>query len=69
MSVPAEQVAGRGVEETVRRCERTSNFGAEFIAAARTVYRENDKRATVKRAINDLLGASFQEVKSHATVE
>ncbi len=65
----AANVAIWDVEETVRRCERTSNFGAEFIAAARTVYRENDKRATVKRAINDLLGASFQEVKSHATVE
>jgi Flp pilus assembly protein TadD len=56
------------VEEVVRRCERAQDFGPEFIAAARTVYRENDRRAAIKRAINDFLGAAIQEVKSHSPI-
>lgn len=54
------------VEEIVRRCERRADFGPEFVAAARTVYHENDRRAVLKRAINERLGSPLVEEKSHA---
>lgn len=54
------------VEDAVRRCEAAGDFGPAFVEAARTVYRENDRRAALKRAINDHLGSPLQEVKSHS---
>ena len=34
--------------------ERAKNFDAGFVALARSVYRTNDERSAVKRAINEL---------------
>lgn len=53
------------IEDDIRICEKRSDFGAEFIRLARAVYFTNDRRATVKRRINDLLGASIVEEKSY----
>ena len=54
------------VEDALRVCERDQDFGPLFIELARSVYHTNDRRAALKRAINDLLGSSLVEVKSYA---
>lgn len=53
------------IEDDIRICEKRSDFGEEFIRLARAVYFTNDRRAAVKRKINDLLGASIVEEKSY----
>lgn len=54
------------IEDGKRACERSQDFGDRFIALARAVYRENDRRAAVKRRINELLGSTIFEEKSYA---
>lgn len=54
------------VEDAIRDCERRGDFGDAFIALARRVYHTNDRRAAVKRQINDLLGSRLIEEKSYA---
>ena len=54
------------VEEGRCDAERRQDFGPAFIQLARSVYRENDRRAAVKRRINDLLGSKIVEEKSYA---
>ncbi len=53
------------VEETLRECEAASDFGPRFVALARSVYRNNDRRAALKRALNDHLGSRLVEEKSY----
>lgn len=53
------------LENTVRACERDGQFDAAFVAAARSIYAGNDKRAAIKLRINTLLGSDIVEVKSH----
>jgi hypothetical protein len=53
------------VEDEIRLCERTADFGPRFIELARLVYRNNDLRAGLKRQVNELLGARFREEKSY----
>ena len=53
------------IEDDIRACERTQDFGARFVALARAVYRENDQRAALKRRINELLGSRLIEEKSY----
>jgi len=54
------------IEDRIRDCEREQSFGEEFIALARAVYKTNDRRAELKRRINEILGSPLMEVKSHA---
>ncbi len=54
------------IEDDIRDCERDKDFGEKFIELARAVYMTNDKRAAVKRQINELLGSSLVEEKSYA---
>jgi hypothetical protein len=51
------------IEEAIRRCERAGDFGADFVALARSVYQENDKRAALKREINLLSASAIVEEK------
>jgi hypothetical protein len=53
------------IEDDIRRCERNKDFGEEFIGLARSVYLTNDRRSTIKRSINELLGARIMEEKSY----
>nr|WP_320131818.1 DUF6165 family protein [uncultured Holophaga sp.] len=53
------------IEDEIRDWERRKDFGARFIELARAVYHENDKRAAVKRQINELLGSELVEEKSY----
>ena len=54
------------IEDDIRLCEQRGKFGDKFIKLARSVYRQNDKRAAVKKEINVLLGSSIIEEKSYA---
>ena len=54
------------IEDDIRDCERDGNFGPAFIALARSVYRVNDERAAVKKAINLHLGSLIVEEQSYA---
>jgi tetratricopeptide (TPR) repeat protein/post-segregation antitoxin (ccd killing protein) len=54
------------IEDAIRVCERNQDFGPTFIELARSVYRENDRRADLKRQINVLLGSKLIEEKSYA---
>lgn len=53
------------IEDAIRQCERQQDFSERFIELARSVYRTNDKRAELKRAISDLLGSELVEEKSY----
>jgi hypothetical protein len=53
------------IEDDIRDCERTGDFGPAFIALARAVYVTNDERAAVKKAINLHLGSALVEEKSY----
>ena len=53
------------IEDRLRRHEEQKNFGKEFIELARSVYITNDKRASIKRAINLLLGSDLIEEKEY----
>jgi hypothetical protein len=55
------------VEDDLRAMEARQEFGDGFIAAARSVYLTNDRRAVLKRAIDRLVGSSFCEEKSFST--
>ena len=54
------------VEDAIRGCERSNDFGARFIDLARSIYSNNDRRAAVKRTINQMLGAGLFEEKVYA---
>jgi Flp pilus assembly protein TadD len=54
------------IEDEIRLCERARDFGPRFIELARSVYVTNDRRAAVKRAINELLNSHLVEEKSYA---
>jgi hypothetical protein len=54
------------IEDDIRLLEKASDFGEAFIALARSVYITNDRRAGVKRAIDELLNSDIGEVKSYA---
>ena len=53
------------IEDGKRDCERRGDFGPAFVALARSVYIENDRRAAVKRRINDAAGSEIVEEKSY----
>lgn len=54
------------IEDDIRDCERAADFGPRFIELARSVYKTNDRRAAVKRAINEALGSTIIEEKSYS---
>jgi tetratricopeptide (TPR) repeat protein len=54
------------IEDALRLCERDQDFGSRFVELARSVYRHNDRRAALKRQINELLGSRLIEEKSYA---
>jgi hypothetical protein len=54
------------IEDVIRRCEARSDFGPHFIELARAVYKTNDRRGDLKKAINVLTGARIVEEKSYS---
>jgi Family of unknown function (DUF6165) len=57
------------VEDEIRECEAQGDFGEKFIALARAVYRLNDERARLKKAINLASGSRLVEEKSYKSFE
>jgi len=57
------------IEDDIRDCEKAGDFGPKFIDLARAVYRQNDKRAQLKKEINLLTGSSIIEEKSYKEFE
>jgi len=53
------------VEDLLRHKESAGNFDNDFIELARKVYFTNDKRASLKRQINELLGSDLVEEKDY----
>ena len=53
------------IEDGKRDCERRGDFGERFVELARSVYVENDRRAAIKRAINEAAGSDIVEEKSY----
>jgi len=53
------------IEDEIREQERRSDFGPTFIALARAVYRTNDRRAALKRSLNERHGSALIEEKSY----
>ncbi len=53
------------IEDRIRLKEKAAEFDADFIALARSVYRTNDRRAEIKRVLNELLGSAIVEVKEY----
>jgi Family of unknown function (DUF6165) len=53
------------IEDEIRECERAGDFGPRFVELARSVYRNNDRRADLKRRINERLGSKVLEEKSY----
>ena len=53
------------LEDDIRACDRDGDFGPHFVELARAVYRTNDRRAKLKRALNRHLGARLVEEKSY----
>jgi hypothetical protein len=57
------------VEDDIRECEARGDFGDAFIELARAVYRLNDDRARIKKAINVASGSRLQEEKSYKSFQ
>lgn len=51
--------------DEIYQCETVADFGPRYVQLARSVYRENDRRALAKRKINELLGSRLIEEKAH----
>ena len=54
------------IEDKIRLHEASRKFDTGFIELARAVYQENDKRANLKRKINNALGSGLIEEKSYS---
>lgn len=54
------------IEDQIREQEAAKDFGAAFVALARSVYRENDERGRLKREINLLLRSTLVEEKQYS---
>jgi hypothetical protein len=53
------------IEDEIRLCERDKDFGERFVELARSVYKTNDRRAALKRQVNELLGSTLVEEKDY----
>ena len=54
------------LEKVVRHCANNSDFGSEFIQAARSIYSNNDARHSIKKSINELVGSRITDEKNYS---
>ena len=54
------------IEDSIRICESKQSFGDEFVKLARSVYYENDKRASIKKRINIKYNSLVVEEKQYS---
>ena len=53
------------IEDNIRIKESNQEFDEEFIKLARSIYIENDKRASIKKEINQKYNSDLVEEKSY----
>ena len=53
------------IEDNIRIKENNQEFDKEFIQLARSVYKENDRRASIKKEINQKYNSGLVEEKSY----
>ena len=53
------------IEDDLRVLEKSQDFGETFIELARSVYKTNDQRASIKKEINNKYKSLYSEVKIH----
>ena len=53
------------IEDNIRLKESNQEFDKEFIQLARAVYKENDRRASIKKQINKKYNSELMEEKSY----
>lgn len=51
------------IEDDLRVLEKEQDFGDAFVKLARSVYKTNDKRSSIKKQINEKYNSTFSEVK------
>lgn len=51
------------IEDELRELEKKQDFGKKFIELARSVYITNDKRAKIKKKINEETNSDYKEIK------
>lgn len=51
------------IEDALRNLEKEKDFGHTFIELARSVYITNDKRAEIKKEINEKNNSDYMEIK------
>lgn len=54
------------IEDSIRQKEASKDFGLEFIELARAVYKTNDRRALIKKEINQMMASAITEEKHYA---
>lgn len=55
-----------GVEDELRCCEANRDFGPKFIELSRSVYKDNDLRAAIKRRIDERVSPTFMQDKIYS---
>jgi predicted nucleic acid-binding Zn-ribbon protein len=55
-------------ENKLRELEKEQRFDDEFIKLARSVYITNDKRAEIKRKINEETNSNYKEIKLYCKI-
>lgn len=55
------------IEDQIREREHNNDLGDEFIELARSVYKQNDLRSSIKRTINQLTSSDIVEEKIYKT--
>ncbi len=50
-------------QDAIRRHETQNDFGAAFVAIARSIYQENDRRCRIKATIDQRLASELIEIK------
>lgn len=54
------------IEDDIRDKERDKAFDEQFVKLARSVYFTNDRRADLKKVVNQKLGSAIVEEKSYS---
>jgi len=57
------------IEDLIREKESRKDFDYNFIELARRVYKTNDKRALIKKKINQLMNSALTEEKSYKSYD
>ena len=51
------------IEDELRELEKKQDFGERFVELSRSVYITNDKRARIKKMINEETNSDYKEIK------